>query len=139
MRIALTPTNENFCGMYSFKKPMIVWLMLFLFSTKSVGQSIFGRYESNWNDTLVIYPDSSFRLSKVSHNDMVNISRSTMTGKLSITPKRIYFKKVNEVDESSAFWTCHSLKRKLKKLVRPFDCQPTHRFLIFRKVQGFND
>lgn len=126
--------------MYCFRKPSIVWSMfLLLLSIKSNGQSIFGKYESNWHDILVIYPDSSFSLHKVSQNAMDRSSPGVLTGKLSITPQHIYFTTMNAANETTAFWTCHSLKRKSKKLIRPLHCQPTHRLLIFQKVKGFNE
>lgn len=121
--------------MHSSLKTFLFFTAALMFSIKSYTQSIFGVYESNWRDSLIIYSDSSFKISNTS-TDTFNVKvHYELTGKLAITKKYVTFTTFNESNDKSLFWSCHSLKRKAKKLIRPLHCEPTHRFLVFQKKE----
>lgn len=122
--------------MHSSIKSFLISSTALLFSIKSYSQSIFGIYKSNWQDSLIIYSDSTFKICNTS-TDTFNVKvQHGLTGKLTITKRYIRFTKFNESMERTANWSCHPLQRKRKKLIRPLHCEPTHRFLIFQKMNS---
>ncbi len=98
--------------------------------------SIFGKYVSNWGETLIIKHDSTFKIITARIDSTQRNVLFELTGRCIIDKRSIRFTYFDQQDSSTAYWRCFGLSLKHKQLKRPLHCGPTHRFLIFSKAQG---
>ena len=104
-----------------------------LIACKVTDKSVVGNYSSNYQEKLTLNSDKTFIIDYDILDTVTYVLRwpTKVTGHWALKDKSI---SLVVDDKKYNYWECFSLGVKRKKLKRPNQCGPTHRFTIFTKT-----
>lgn len=87
-----------------------------------------------YNDTLVIYSDSTFKLCINGLDSTFRLCSEIYTGRGTISGKTFKFSKFNQDENTIIFWMCRELRIRRNKLYGSKKCNPTASTLFKRYI-----
>lgn len=115
------------------KKLIIISLLLSTFFAFSQSKFI-GTFKQR-NDTIFIFPDSTFKLSIQGLDAFFHLRHDVYTGKAKINGEQLTIIKFDQPEQNILFWKCKEIWLKGNKIIAP-NCNTTSSKESYKRIKN---